>query len=118
MLYQAEASGRDGCITVKGEVDLESQRRAVQRAVRNLTGVRGVTNLITVRPRATRSPEELKARTERALARNIRTEAEQISVEVEGDRVVLTGTLPSWTARHGAERIALSAPGCPSWRTS
>ncbi len=47
-----------GWITIEGAVEWEFQRRSAERAVRRLTGVRGVSNLITVRPRQQPSPEE------------------------------------------------------------
>ena len=39
-----------GWVTLTGEVNWDFQRRAAERAVRNLTGVSGLTNLITVMP--------------------------------------------------------------------
>jgi osmotically-inducible protein OsmY len=41
-------------IVLTGEVGRDLQRRAAERAVRGLPGVRGVENLVRVRPRAKR----------------------------------------------------------------
>ena len=41
-----------GWVTLDGEVEWEYQRRMARRAIENLTGVLGVTNLVTLRPRA------------------------------------------------------------------
>jgi osmotically-inducible protein OsmY len=100
-----------GWVTLRGEVEVQYQRRAAERAVRRLTGVRGVTNLITIRPRVTPKPDEVTRRIKEALIRDVETDAERITVEVDGDTVILRGTVRSWVEREDAARVAWSAPG-------
>src|SRR2546421_12620089 len=80
-----------GWITLRGDVEWQYQKADAERVVRRLSGVRGVTNLITVRPRIKPSPQELKRKIEDALVRSAETDAERITVEVQGGKVTLKG---------------------------
>ena len=98
-----------GWVTLKGEVDYAFQKRDAERAVQRLSGVKGVTNLIVVRSRV--SPTDLKQQIEKALIRNAETDARRITVEVEGSKVILSGTVRSYAEKQAAEDTVWAAPG-------
>jgi osmotically-inducible protein OsmY len=102
----------NGYITLTGEVNYDFQRRAAEKAVRYIPGVKGVINLITIKPKV--EPREIKEKIEEALKRMATVDAGNIQVEVQGSEIVLRGTVRSWAERHEAEKAAWSAPGVTS----
>jgi len=100
-----------GWVTVRGEVEWQHQRQEAERVVRYLRGVKGVSNLVTLRPHSGPSPDELRKKIEDALVRTAETDAENIAVTTEGSKVILSGIVRSWAERREAERVAWLAPG-------
>jgi osmotically-inducible protein OsmY len=98
-----------GWVTLRGEVEWQYQKNAAYDAVRDLSGVVGVSNLVELAPRL--SAVDVKKRIEEAFQRDAEVEAEAIRIDVQGRKVTLSGKVKTWSERRAAERAAWSAPG-------
>ena len=100
---------RDGWLTLEGAVEWNYARERAESSVKRVRGVKGVTNAIKLKPKV--QPHEVRRKIEDALRRSAELDASRITVEANGDEVILRGTVKSWAERQEAERAAWAAPG-------
>jgi osmotically-inducible protein OsmY len=108
-LHQIRVIVNNGWITLEGKVPFYYQEDAAASDVRHLMGVKGVTNSITVAP--TVSASGVRGKIEAAFKRNALIDADKILVEIQGNKVILDGSVRSWEERDEAEDGAWAAPG-------
>ncbi len=99
----------NGHVTLEGTVDWYYQRERAAETVRNLRGVRGVTNYLALRPRI--SPENVEATIKRAFHRQAQIDADKIDIRVIGGKVILSGNVHASFEGIGAVQAAWSIPG-------
>jgi osmotically-inducible protein OsmY len=99
----------NGHVTLEGDVQWQYQRKAAERAIHNLAGVQGITNLIRVRE-ATTLPD-VKQHIQEALRRQAEADVDRIKIEVAGHTVRLGGVVRTFAERRDIEDAAWRARG-------
>jgi len=99
----------NGWVTMEGELEWHYQQEAAKKAIKNFSGVMGVTSNIKIKSETHDAIE--KSDIECALERNSSVDDIGIQVHVEGNNVTLKGKVNSFYAKDEAEQIAWNAPG-------
>ena len=106
---KVKAEVENGWVTLTGEVDWGYQSASAEQSVRPLVGVRGVSNQIRLKQRA--SPVDIRTGIESALTRHARREAKHIAVDVDGGVVTLRGQVDSMAEHEAVLGTARAARG-------
>lgn len=99
----------NGWVYLTGQVRWGYQKESAKKAVRDLAGVKGVINSITISQGI--EPLEVQKRIKEAFERSADLEAKGIRVLTSGHTVTLEGTVHSLKEKEDAERVAFNAPG-------
>ena len=100
---------REGWLTLDGEVEWRYQKKTAENVVRHLSGVKGVSNLISIKPQPTTTAVETAIKS--AFKRSAVIDAKNIQVDAVGGEVTLRGNVLNFAELEEAERVAWAAPG-------
>ena len=100
----------NGWVSLEGVVDRLYDKEAVEEVLGNISGIRGITNKIRVRP-APPIEKTIGEKIRQALQRSAELQADAIQVQTEGTKVLLKGAARSWNEREAIRKAAASAPG-------
>ena len=107
-----EVTVRNGWITLEGEVEWWYQKNAAGSLVKQMAGVKGVSNSISISPKVTK--KEVETDIKSAFKRSAMLDAKHIRVETSGNNIVLHGQVRNYSEYDEAERVAWSEPGVSS----
>lgn len=99
----------NGKVTLAGKVDWWYQKESAEKAIRNLIGIKSINNKIAIHPMVT--IKEVKNKIMEEFHRNASIDAAKINVEIEGNKIILRGSVRSWPEMKEATRAAWSIPG-------
>ena len=102
----------DAWVTLTGEVDWPYQFSSAEQCIRPLTGVRGITNLVKVKPRLRGT--DIARQIAAALTRHAEREAQHIDIAVHDGTVTLTGSVDSLAEHDAAVGAAFGTRGVTS----
>ena len=108
-VHDLKVTVESGWVKIEGTVERQFEKAAVDRAVRHLSGLRGVTNDVQVTPPEAIS--EIQNGIQAAFRRSALLNSRELDVEVDGTTVILTGDAHSHLELEEAQRIAWTAPG-------
>jgi osmotically-inducible protein OsmY len=106
---RVQAGVQGGWVTLEGHVDYDFQRREIERMVRHVRGVVGITDSLSLTPPV--SPFRVEAEIEGAFQRAAGVDARQVSVEVSDRTAKLYGHVHSIREARAAQAAAAAAPG-------
>lgn len=102
---------KNGDLTLSGDVDSYFEKKEAEDAVKNLYGVRSISNSIVIKPKAKVDAVEIKEKILKEFERLARLDAYNINVEVNDSQVTLKGTVRNFDEEDEAVKAAWSVLG-------
>lgn len=108
---QIKVKVEDGFVYLDGDVNWQYQKVIAEEAIEDLMGIKGVINRIHIKPATELDTKKLRKDINAAFHRSATIDLENIVVEVDGSKVILSGKVQSWAEKKEAERSAWNAAG-------
>jgi osmotically-inducible protein OsmY len=99
----------NGWVTLSGEIEWNYQKEAAKAIIMNLIGVKGVSNIISIKSQNKDKIDRLTLKM--ALRNNLHLDSKNIEVAVTQFNIILKGTVDCFYQKELAGRIAWKAPG-------
>jgi osmotically-inducible protein OsmY len=109
--YKIDVSVKNGWVSLEGTVDAYWKKVRAEMEAKDVLGVLGVTNKIAVVPSESITDERIAEDVVSAVDRDIRVFADDVDVKVEDGHVILTGSVPTWTAKSATHSATLYTYG-------
>ena len=98
-----------GWVTLTGDVDWQYQLVSAEQSVRNLLGVRGISNRIVLKPQI--NTKDISQEIAAALSRHAKREAERLQIKVDKGTVTIAGSVDSLADRDAVIGAAYGTRG-------
>jgi osmotically-inducible protein OsmY len=105
-----DATARDGLVTLTGTAAYQFERAEAEFVAGNILGVAWVDDEIELTTPSA-SSGDVRHSIKKALERDAKLDAEELSVESVNGTVTLSGTVSSWAEHDAAVNAAWAAPG-------
>jgi osmotically-inducible protein OsmY len=105
-----DATVRDGLVTLTGTAAYQFERAEAEFVAGNILGVAWIDDEIALTTPSA-SAGDVKHSIKKALERDAKLDAEELSVETSNGTVTLAGTVSSWAEHDAAVNAAWAAPG-------
>lgn len=99
----------NGWVTLEGELSCSCQVEATRKALKGVSGIKGVTDSITIKTKTNDEIQRLSI--EKAIAASFPGLHTYIKVQVVETAVTLTGTVPTWNQKEQIGRITWNTEG-------
>ena len=107
--HNLKADVKHGIVTPSGEVEWQYQRASILKNIEHVSGVVGINDRITLKPRALES--DIQQKIKDALERHADFEANNIKVTVSGGTATLSGKVELMLEMDRIEHAVWAAPG-------
>lgn len=99
----------DAVVTLEGSVNWDYQRKSASKVLAPVKGIKTIINNIKIEPSPV--PKEISEKIHASFLRKANIDANNIKIEVQGNKIILTGRVRNLEEKMDAENSVWSSPG-------